>query len=78
MSARTYNVAGRQFTKVAETTGHESVHIVEHGQFWKGDRSWQHRAVCGASVTGTPVTLLRVTCQSCRRYIASIDETRES
>jgi hypothetical protein len=69
MPARTYTVVGRRFNKVASTAGRPSVHVVEHGQVWKGDKSWEHRAVCGASITGVPVTRQRVTCRACRRFI---------
>lgn len=48
MPARTYTVAGRRFNKVASDAGRQSVHVVEEGQFWKGEKSWEHRALCVA------------------------------
>ena len=75
MPARKYTVAGRTFSKVAVATYRESqVHIVESGYFWKGAKSWEHRAVCGASISGTPITLMRVNCKGCRKYIERLQE----
>lgn len=70
MPARKYNVKGREFSKVSVAEG--DVHAVETRQFWKGDRSWQHRAVCGRSITGTPVSLQRLSCPRCRKEIERI------
>jgi hypothetical protein len=67
--ARRYEVAGRGFTKVATE---RSVHVVEDGQFWKGDRSWRHRALCGKSITGTAVTLQSLTCPRCRAELKKL------
>ena len=75
MPARLYKVAGRTFSKVAVATYRESqVHIVEQGQFWKGAKSWEHHAVCGASISGTPISLMRVTCPGCRAAIEHLQE----
>lgn len=76
MPARIYTVAGRRFNKVASDAGRQSVHVVEKGQFWKGEKSWEHRAVCGASITGVPVTRPRVTCRACRRVIEGLARRR--
>lgn len=67
--ARIYHIKGRQFSKVADTIGSKSVHVVELGNFWKGNRSWLHRAMCGKSVGGVPVSMGKVTCKKCRKAI---------
>lgn len=72
--ARRYKVAGRGFTKVSahHLTENPIVHVVEDGQFWRGNKSWEHIALCGASIAGTPVSLQKVNCSACRAAIESL------
>jgi hypothetical protein len=77
---RTYKIGDRTFSKVSANHLSERpvVHVVEDGQFWKGNKSWEHRAVCGGSISGTPVQLMRVSCVKCRVAIRKIiKEQRE-
>jgi hypothetical protein len=70
--ARTYEVAGYRFQKVAEHRGGK-VHVVEEVQFWEGERSWEHRTIAGESVAGTPVSLQRVSCPRCREAVKRLN-----
>lgn len=79
MSARQYRIAGRTFSKVStDMPGRRPmVHVVELGYFWKGNKSWEHRSMCGDSISGVPVSLMRVDCPKCRAEVKKIQRVKE-
>jgi len=79
--AKVYVIGGRSFTKVLDALADRDpapVHVVEGGNFWKGHGGYQHIAVCGLSVSGTPVTHSRVNCHQCRAYIRALQTAHEN
>ena len=69
MTSRTFVIAGVEIAKV--DTG-RAVHAVETDSFWKGDRSWESRALCGASVCGVVVKIEPLSCPPCRDAVKAL------
>ena len=69
----TYVIAGREFLAVDQPGG--LVHLVATDQRWKGLRSWQHAALCRASVTGHAVRGVALTCPGCHRAVRALITT---